>query len=49
MNTLKVWRARRDFRRDLADRIALGSHLIRDMGLTVEQALREAGKPFWKR
>ena len=45
--TLKIWQARRNFRRDLATRIALGSHLIRDMGLTMEQALSEAGKPFW--
>lgn len=48
MNTFKIWRARRSFRRDLANRIALGSYLIRDMGLTVEEALSEAGKPFWK-
>lgn len=34
-------------------RIALGAiaddpHLLRDLGLTREQALREAGKPFWR-
>jgi len=34
-------------------RIALGEiaddlHLLRDLGLTREQALREATKPFWR-
>lgn len=34
-------------------RIALGEivddpHLLRDLGLTREQALREAAKPFWR-
>ncbi|CAN5363904.1 hypothetical protein BH10PSE7_BH10PSE7_26920 [soil metagenome] len=48
MNTLKLWRARRAYRNDLANRYALGSYLIRDIGLTVEQALIEAQKPFWK-
>ena len=48
MNTLKLWRARRAYHSEIANRFALGSHLIRDIGLTVEQALFEAQKPFWK-
>ncbi|MGY2811129.1 uncharacterized protein YjiS (DUF1127 family) [Bradyrhizobium sp. USDA 4506] len=28
--------------------IADDPHLLRDLGLTREQALREASKPFWR-
>jgi len=35
------WNQRQDLR-------ALDDHLLRDIGITREQARREAGKPFWK-
>jgi uncharacterized protein YjiS (DUF1127 family) len=38
------WMARRRQRRALAE---LDAHLLRDVGLTAEQARREAAKWFW--
>lgn len=35
------WHQRRDLRE-------LDDHLLRDIGITREQARREAGKPFWR-
>lgn len=45
--TVSIWldrRRRRQALRDLAER----SYLLADIGLTQEQALREAAKPFWR-
>lgn len=42
------WIARRQFRRDLIRQLELGSHLVRDIGLTPEQILSEVEKPFWR-
>ncbi|MDI4238774.1 DUF1127 domain-containing protein [Bradyrhizobium sp. Arg237L] len=44
---LRAWAARRRLRmalRDLAD----DKHLLADIGLTREEALDEAAKPFWR-
>jgi len=41
------WALRRAERRALAE-LALLPHLLDDVGLTRAQALREAGKPFWR-
>lgn len=41
-----AWNARRRQRQALAE---LDQHLLDDVGLTREQARREAGKPFWRR
>jgi len=43
--TVAVWIERHRQRRDLA---ALEPYLLRDLGLTREQALYEASKPFWR-
>ena len=45
--TLARWLARRHQRRALAD-LAEDKQLLADIGLTREQALHEAGKPFWR-
>ncbi len=47
-NMVGAWIARRRFRRDLSRRIELGDHLVKDIGLTLEQALNEIEKPFWR-
>jgi uncharacterized protein YjiS (DUF1127 family) len=41
------WAARRRQRRVLRD-LAEDKHLLNDLGLTREQALDEAAKPFWR-
>jgi uncharacterized protein YjiS (DUF1127 family) len=43
--TLKAWTARRQQRRALA---ALDARLLRDVGLTAEDAAEESRKPFWR-
>jgi uncharacterized protein YjiS (DUF1127 family) len=47
LSILSLWMARAQDRNALAD-LAEDKHRIADIGLTREQALREAGKPFWK-
>lgn len=42
---LKLWRERIRYRHDLE---MLDEHMLRDIGLTRETALREAHKPFWR-
>lgn len=39
---------RHAYRAELARLLALGSHLISDTGLGIDQARREIAKPFWK-
>ncbi|HMJ43153.1 MAG TPA: DUF1127 domain-containing protein [Pseudolabrys sp.] len=46
IGTIAIWVVRRRQRRALAQ---LDDHLLEDVGLSREQARREAGKPFWKR
>ena len=41
------WRKRRNYRADLRRLLATGPHLIPDIGLETEEAIREASKPFW--
>jgi uncharacterized protein YjiS (DUF1127 family) len=40
--------ARRAFRRDLVRQLEASPHLIRDIGMTMEEALAEIEKPFWR-
>jgi len=46
--TLAIWRVRRRQRQVLWE-LAQDERLLSDVGLTREQAHREAGKPFWRR
>ena len=46
-DALSLWMARQQQRHALAD-LAEDKHLLADIGLTREQALREAGKPLWR-
>ncbi|MGY8631901.1 DUF1127 domain-containing protein [Bradyrhizobium sp. 14AA] len=41
-----IWLDRQYERKDLRD-IADDPHLLNDLGLTREEAIREAAKPFW--
>jgi len=41
------WQKRRKYRADLRRLLATGPHLIPDVGLKTEEAIREASKPFW--
>ena len=41
------WRKRRKYRADLRRLLVTGPHLIPDIGLKTEEAIREASKPFW--
>jgi uncharacterized protein YjiS (DUF1127 family) len=47
LSALALWLARRHQREALAD-LAEDKKLLADIGLTREQALHEAGKPFWR-
>ena len=48
MAALALWRQRALFRRDLRRLAGLGDHMLRDIGLTKEQAARELAKPIWQ-
>lgn len=42
---LGAWRHRHVTRQELRD---LPPHMLRDIGLTRDEAMREADKPFWR-
>jgi uncharacterized protein YjiS (DUF1127 family) len=42
------WRTRRRYRSDLKRLLRVGSYMIEDVGLSVEEAKREIQKPFWQ-
>jgi uncharacterized protein YjiS (DUF1127 family) len=42
---LQAWAERTRQRRQLA---GLDEHMLRDIGISREQAMAEAGKPFWQ-
>jgi uncharacterized protein YjiS (DUF1127 family) len=46
-DTVATWIARIGHRRALRE-LAEEERLLRDVGITLEQALREAAKPFWR-
>lgn len=46
LRTVAVWFARSAERRELLE-LAKNKHLLRDIGLTREQVICEAVKPFW--
>jgi uncharacterized protein YjiS (DUF1127 family) len=46
---LGIWIARSRQRKALGDLAVLNDYLLRDIGVTREEAFREAAKPFWRR
>ena len=50
MDKVRAWSARGHERRALRELTEqLDDHLLKDIGISREQALREAAKPFWQR
>jgi uncharacterized protein YjiS (DUF1127 family) len=47
-STIAVWSARSRQRRALGHLAELNSHLLKDIGVTPDEASREAGKWFWQ-
>jgi uncharacterized protein YjiS (DUF1127 family) len=47
--TVSMWLDRRRRRQALQDLAERNNYLLADVGLTQEEALREAAKPFWRR
>ena len=43
-----VWHARRHYRRELQRLLAVGPHMIADIGLTLDNAREEMARPFWR-
>ena len=43
------WRRRRSYRSDLDRLLGVGEYMIRDIGLTLDDARREIQKPSWRR
>ena len=48
LHTLFFWIDRSRQRRQLGEMADLNDNLLRDIGLTREEARREAEKPFWR-
>ena len=44
---ISEWRIRILYRRELERLLKTGPHLVRDMGLGIDEALHEVGKPFY--
>jgi uncharacterized protein YjiS (DUF1127 family) len=47
-DTIALWKQRRRYRVDLRRLLRVGPYMLRDIGLTPEEAYREVEKPFWK-
>lgn len=45
---LQLWHSRYERRTALAERVERG-YLLADIGMTQEEAMREATKPFWRK
>jgi uncharacterized protein YjiS (DUF1127 family) len=45
---LAEWMRRRRFRADLKRLLKVGPHMIADIGFTLEAAMDESKKPFWR-
>lgn len=48
LHTLLFWNERSRQRRQLGELADLNNYLLKDIGVTREEALREAAKPFWQ-
>jgi len=44
----RLWRERWCYRKDLARLFVVGPYMINDVGLTLDQALAQADRPFWR-
>jgi uncharacterized protein YjiS (DUF1127 family) len=49
LHTLRVWNARSRQREALRLLAESDDYRLRDIGITRDEALREAAKPFWQR
>jgi uncharacterized protein YjiS (DUF1127 family) len=47
--TIRLWIARSRQRRHLAALVTWDDHLLKDIGVSRDDALREAAKPFWQK
>ncbi|MFG3597648.1 DUF1127 domain-containing protein [Bradyrhizobium sp. RDI18] len=48
LHTLQFWMGRSRQRRQLGELAELNNYLLKDIGVSQEQAFREAAKPFWR-
>jgi uncharacterized protein YjiS (DUF1127 family) len=48
LRQIQIWISRYRQRRALADLAAMNNHLLRDIGVSLRDAEREAAKPFWQ-
>ena len=48
LRTLEIWIDRSHQRRQLGELAELNDYLLKDIGVSREEALREAAKPFWR-
>ena len=48
LGLLRLWRERGRYRRDLARLVFVGPHMLNDIGLTLDQALAQVDRPFWR-
>jgi uncharacterized protein YjiS (DUF1127 family) len=48
LQTIAIWRGRLRHREALASLAHMGSHILEDVGLNVQQVEAELKKPFWK-
>ena len=46
--TIRLWMARGRQRRHLVELAEWDDHLLKDIGVSRDAALREAAKPFWR-
>jgi uncharacterized protein YjiS (DUF1127 family) len=48
LRLIRFWMARHRQRKALGEIAELNDYLLQDIGVTQEEALREAAKPFWQ-
>jgi uncharacterized protein YjiS (DUF1127 family) len=48
LHTIALWIARSQQRRALEEIASLNDRLLKDIGGSKDEALREAAKPFWR-
>ena len=48
LHTLQIWMERSHQRKALGELAELNDYLLKDIGVSREEALREAAKPFWR-